>query len=108
MKLLICLWPSVPLRRQVFLRELQRTIDWYNRFRPHMTLGGRTPHEVYHQQAPANRAPRFEPRAGWLRESPCAKPQTLVKGQPGVRLDMQVAYHEGRKYLPLVTLHRAA
>jgi len=108
MKLLISLWPSVPLRRQAFLRELQLTIDWYNRFRPHMTLVGRTPHEVYHHRSPANRAPRFEPRPGWPRGSPCAKPQTLVKGQPGVRLEMQVAYHEGRKHLPLVTLHRAA
>ena len=98
----------VPYRRGQFLRELHLFADWFNRHRPHMTLGGRTPHEVYEGLPPTNRAPRFEPRPRWPRGSPCAKPQTLVKGQPGVRLELQVTYHKGRKHLPLVMLLRAA
>jgi transposase InsO family protein len=98
----------VPYRRDHFLRELVYHAHWYNRFRPHTTLGGRTPHEVYEGLGPANRAPRFEPRARWPRGSPCAAPQTLIKGRPGVRLDLSVSYYKGRKHLPIVTLTRPA
>ena len=37
----------VPLRRDRFLRELVCYQDWFNDQRPHITLGGRTPNEVY-------------------------------------------------------------
>ena len=98
----------VPYRRESFLRELVLFGDWYNNARPHTTLGGRTPNEVYHAVRPANRSPRFEPRPGWPRGSPCATPRTLIKGQPGVRLELQATFHKGRKHLPIVTLQRAA
>jgi hypothetical protein len=42
----------------------------------------------------------------WPRESPCARPQVLVKGRPGVRLEPSVAFQGGRKHLPVVTLKR--
>ena len=98
----------VPLRRQAFLRELRYLVAWYNSHRPHMTLGGRTPDEVYHRLRPMNRQPRFEPRARWPRSSPCAKPVTLVKGQPGVRLMCEITFQHRRRHLPVVTLKRAA
>jgi transposase InsO family protein len=98
----------VPLRRQAFLRELQYLAAWYNRHRPHMTLGGRTPDEVYHRLRPMNRQPRFEPRTHWPRSSPCAKPVTLVKGKPGVRLTCEITFQGKRRHLPVVTLKRAA
>ncbi len=77
------------------------------RFPAHTTLGGLTPDEVYHAKRAANRSPRFEPRPSWPRGSPSARPQTLIKGQPGVRLEVQVTYHKGRKHLPIVTLAAA-
>jgi hypothetical protein len=40
--------------------------------------------------------------------SPCAKPQTLVKGKPGVRLELAVTFEARRKHLPIVTLRRVA
>ena len=40
--------------------------------------------------------------------SPCAKPQVLVKGQPGVRLELAVTFQGGRRHLPVVTLRRVA
>jgi hypothetical protein len=99
------LLPSYSQRR--FTQEVLLFADWYNRHRPHMTLGGRTPHEVYHRLRPANRAPRFEPRPRWPRGSHCAEPQTLIKGQPGATLQTHLAFHAGRKHLPIVTIRRA-
>ncbi len=99
---------QVPYRRRDLRDELAHFSQWYNEFRPHVWLGGATPNEIYHKRRPANRLPRFEPRARWPRSSPCAAPRTLVKGQPGVRLSLDVRFHAGRKHLPIVTLKRAA
>jgi transposase InsO family protein len=98
----------VPLVQRSFQRELSLFFDWYNQDRPHMTLKGATPDEVYFNRRPACRAPRFEPRPNWPRASPCAAPQTLVKGQPGVVLEMSVDFAARRRHLPRVTLRRAA
>lgn len=43
----------IPLRRQAFFRELACLALWYNLDRPHMSLDGRTPDEVYHSCLPA-------------------------------------------------------
>jgi putative transposase len=94
----------VPYRRESFLRELKFFSSWYNGIRPHMTLKGRTPDEVYHGKRPANGLPRFEPRPRWPRGSPCARPQTLIKGRPGAEFTLQVKYLKGRRHLPLVSL----
>jgi hypothetical protein len=69
---------------------------------------GRTPQEVYDKLRAANGAPQFEPRSRWPRASPCARPQTLIKGQPGVRFELVVTHHKGRAHLPVVTLLRGA
>jgi transposase InsO family protein len=100
--------PVVPLLRRALQRELTLFLRWYNESRPHMTLAGATPDEVYYARRPACRAPRFETRAAWPRGSPCARPQTLVKGQPGVRLDLTVEFTANRRHLPRVRLTRAA
>lgn len=104
----IRLLPIVPILRRAFHRELNLFATWYNENRPHMTLHGATPDEVYFGQRPACQAPRFEPRPVWPRAAPCALPQTLVKGQPGVRLSLHVQFVAGRRHLPQVTLSRAA
>jgi putative transposase len=98
----------VSLRGAKFQQELSWYLVWYNQHRPHTTLAGRTPNEVYFQEPPANRRPRFEPRASWPRSARCALPQVLVKGQPGARIELEVACHHGRKDLPGVTVRRAA
>jgi transposase InsO family protein len=97
----------VPLRLEAFRREVALFCAWYND-RPHMTLHGATPDEVYFDRRPACRAPRFEPRAAWPRGSACAQPQALVRGQAGVPLSVQVTFVAGRRHLPRVTLTRAA
>ncbi len=85
--------PLIPLRRRVFRRQLLELVAWYNGHRPHMSLNGRTPEDVYCRQRLANRQPRFEPRPRRPRPSPCAQPVTLVKGRPGVGLEMEVIFH---------------
>jgi hypothetical protein len=42
------------------------------------------------------------------RGSPCARPQTLIKGQPGARIELTVTFEAGRRHLPVVTLRRVA
>jgi putative transposase len=98
----------VPARREAFRQELKLLIAWYNEHRPHTFLGGRTPNEVYHDLAPANKQPRIEPRPKWPRGSPCAAPRTLVAGQPGDRCELVVEFMNGHRHLPVVTLKRVA
>ena len=98
----------VPHRRRNLLRDLGSFVSWYNECRPHMTLAGKTPNEVYLRLRPANRRPRIEPRERWPRTSPCAKPITLIAGQPGDRFTLQVDFHDGKEHLPIVSLKRAA
>jgi hypothetical protein len=98
----------IPFRRRSFREELARFVEWYNQWRPHMTLDGRTPDEVYHKQHPACRYPRFEPRSRWPRRAACAQPGSPIRGKPGVALELHVDLHGGRKHLPVITLKRAA
>ena len=88
-------------------RELALISEWYNEHRPHTTLGGRTPNEVYFGRYAAHRKPRFEPRHRWPRGSPCAKPWALVRGRPGATMAMDLRFLAGRRHLPIVTLTRA-
>lgn len=98
----------VPMCRDRFRCEVLSFVEWYNEHRPHTTLAGRTPNEVYFVRRPAQRRPRIEPRPRWPRPSPCTKPQTLVAEQPGDRFEMKIDLYSRRKQLPIVTLQRAA
>ena len=98
----------VPLRRELFRRELKTYFAWYNEHRPHATLAGKTPNEAYFRLRTANERPRIEPRERWPRRTPCAAPRTLIAGQPGDRFTFQVDFHDGRRHLPIVSLRRAA
>ncbi len=70
---------------QVLCRAgLARFIEWYNEWRPHTFLHGRTPNEAYHRRHPACRYPRFEPRSRWPRGAPCAAPRVPVRGKLGL------------------------
>ncbi|MCP4038079.1 MAG: transposase [bacterium] len=92
----------VPFRLDEMRRELSSYAGWYNEHRPHMGLDGKTPCELYHGLAPASEAPRFEPRARWLRNG------KRRKGRPGVRLELALHYLDGHRHLPVVELRTAA
>jgi transposase InsO family protein len=98
----------VPLRTDAFQLELTCFSNWYNHSRPHSSLHGRTPHEVYHDMLPACQRPRYEPRARWPRSAPCASPPTPVAGHCGAHIRLDVRYHRRRNHLPIVELRRAA
>jgi transposase InsO family protein len=98
----------MPLQLKAVRRELEYYAMWYNHHRANQALGGQTPWEVYAGHRPANRRPRFEPRANWPARSPCASPQTRVRGACGTGLSLVVGYLEGRRHLPIIELRRAA
>ena len=98
----------VPLCGDTFDSELTSYASWYNHSRPHSSLSGSTPHEVYHDLSPANERPRFEPRARWPRNARCAFPQAPVDAKQGAPIRLDVRYHEDRKHLPIVGLRLAA
>ena len=98
----------VPLELTAMCRELSCYGRWYNEHRPHSALGGRTPLEVYEARAPANRAPRIEPRPRWPRGARCARPNALALEPTGARLALNVRYLDGRKHLPIIEITTAA
>ena len=94
--------------RTTFQCELDHFFRFYNEHRPHTTLSGKTPNEVYFGLKPANQRPRIEPRKRWPRRARGAPSQTLVAGQPGDRFILEVDFVNGRRHLPIVSLKRAA
>ena len=98
----------MPRRIMTPYEELNHFFAWYNACRPHTTLEGGTPNEVYFRLRPANRRPRIEPRKRWPRRAPCAGPRTLIAGRPGDRFKLEVDFHGGARQLPIVSLKRAA
>lgn len=91
-----------------FEREAGFIIDWYNECRPHDTLGGKTPNEVYFSRPPANEQRRLEPRRRWPRGVPCAKPKVGIEGEPGDPIIFEVDCHEGCRHLPVIRARRVA
>jgi hypothetical protein len=83
-------------------------IDWYNEHRPHNTLDGKTPNEVYFFRQAANQQPRYEPRERWPRGSLCARPQAEVAGEPGDPIVLEIDCLEGRRHLPIIRTRLAA
>ncbi len=98
----------VPFRKEGFRRELALFADWYNEYRPHSGLDGWTPAEVHNGMKPDSQRPRYEPRARWQRNAPCASPRASVEGNPDEAVQLEVCYQAGRRHLPFVMLNRAA
>ena len=99
---------TIPESRPEFEREVQCIVDWYNEHRPHNTLKGRTPNEVYFSRPPANEQPRHEPRERWPCGSPCATPQVDIDGAPGDPIVLEIDCLAGRRHLPIIHARRAA
>jgi len=98
----------VPMRLDAMRLEIALYVLWYNEHRPSQALSGRTPWEVYEAIPPANERRRFEPRAEWPRQSPCASPQARIRGERGAKVTLMVGFLEGRRHLPVIELRRAA
>ena len=98
----------VPEDQPQFEREVSLIINWYNECRPHDTLDGKTPNEVYFSRQAANEQSRLEPRPRWPRGSPCAKPQVGIAGAPGDPIVIELDCLEGRRHLPIIRARHAA
>jgi len=79
----------VPMRQSDMRYELGLYVAWYNELRPHQTLNGRTPQEIYDG-------------------IPIPRTQYETRGKNGVKIKLSVSYFKGRKYLPVVSLEKAA
>ena len=79
----------VPLSEDGIRREITLYINWYNQHRPHQTLGGRTPLEVYFGM-----------------EYEITRSET--RGEDAVSISLVVTRLDGRRHLPIVELKRAA
>ena len=99
---------TIPEDRSEYEREASLVMEWYNEHRPHSTLAGKTPNEVYFSRPAASEQPRHEPRERWPRGSPCAKPQVDVEGEPGDPIVLEIDCLEGRRHLPIIRARRAA
>ena len=99
---------AIPLQLQKMRAKISLYVAWYNGYRPHQALNGRTPDELRRGAVPANRRRRYEPRKRWPTEGRCAAPQASIKGERDVRLGLRVDFFEGRRHLPVVELRSAA
>ncbi|MBL7215780.1 MAG: transposase [Phycisphaerae bacterium] len=54
----------------VMRQEIACYAHWYNKHRPHQSLKGATPLEIYEGVTPANQRPRYEPRRRWPVDAP--------------------------------------
>ncbi|MDR2114967.1 MAG: integrase core domain-containing protein, partial [Planctomycetaceae bacterium] len=73
----------VPILKDDMIHETKLFFDWYNEYRPHMTLNGKTPNEVYYHRHAANAKPRIETRPKVKHSTPCAKPRMCIAGKSG-------------------------
>ena len=99
---------TIPEEQSQYEQEASLIIDWYNEHRPHATLDGKTPNEVFYSRPAANAQARFESRELWPRGSPCAKPQVDIDGAPGDPIVLEIDCLEGRRHLPMIGAQRAA
>jgi putative transposase len=88
----------VPMSLEAMRHEIDLYAAWYNTERPHMSLAGKTPREVYKGRR-AKRRP-LEPRPRW--------PHGLARRAHGAQATLKVSYLEGRRHLPVIELRGAA
>jgi len=97
----------VPLQHVAFCAPLMRFEDWYNEGRPHSSMGGATPDEVFHRRRPINRRRRFEPRPGYPATGACAAPRVPARAKIGARLELVATQFRGARHLAQVEIRQA-
>ena len=84
----------VPYNLDEFRKKLERYFNWYNCFRPHETLDGRTPMEAYNQvSVPNNQKLKLDTRG---------------KEKEGISVRQEIAFLDGDRLLPVVSLKTAS
>jgi putative transposase len=96
----------VPLSKNEMAHETKLFFSWYNEYRPHMTLSGKTPNEVYYNRRAANSKPRIETRPLAKHQTPCASPRMCIAGRAGAKVKVRLDFLEGRLHLPIIKVER--
>jgi len=99
---------TIPYASDHMRSEMTVFIQWYNAFRPHESLEGATPLELYENHSPASKMPRYEPRKRWPRKASCAHPVVPVKGECGSKLELIISFMDDHGKLPVIKLREAA
>jgi hypothetical protein len=97
----------VPLAEKAFGRELDDYLAWYNAERPHTRLGA-APRTRSISIGSRHAASRGTSRASTASAITLRRRASSIRGTPGARLELSVAYFRGRKHLPIVTIRRVA
>jgi hypothetical protein len=79
----------VPLNMDKLRHEISLYITWYNQFRSHEYLKGRTPQEVYSNVPPGEK-------------TDFTRPSKIPE------FDVKISFLEGRKHLPIIELQKVA
>jgi len=87
----------IPLRMDAMRQEIACYAHWYNEHRPHQSLNGATPLEIYEGATPANQQPRCEPRRQWPSDAPCAAPYAPPKPEQGKHLTLVIRFADRQK-----------
>jgi transposase InsO family protein len=96
----------VPISRGEMIRETRLFFEWYNVHRPHMSLDGKTPNEVYFNLRAANAKPRIETRPLAKHSTPCAATRMCIAGRAGAKVKVRLEFLEGRRHLPIIKIER--
>ncbi|GHT46469.1 hypothetical protein FACS189454_07650 [Planctomycetales bacterium] len=86
--------------------ETELFFSWYNEYRPHMTLLGKNPNEVYFHHRAANAKPRIETRSKVKHSTPCAKPRMCTSGKAGTKVKVRLEFLDARLHLPIIKVER--
>jgi len=93
-----------PLRMDQMQERVTVVCNWYNEHRPHDTLNGATPFKICESQTPANLKPQYEPQKIWPKTSGYAASVVPIKGKRGVQLELQDAFMDEERKVPVVSL----
>ena len=95
----------VPFRLMDFRKELSCYVGWYNEFRPHQGLDGRTPQEVYDGADPPDIGTEMLELNTKVAKN--AKRKILHNAELSP-LELHVSHFKGKRHLPIVQLRKAA
>ncbi|MDR2439672.1 MAG: hypothetical protein LBE12_09940 [Planctomycetaceae bacterium] len=96
----------IPISKDDMIHETKLFFDWYNEYRPHTTLNGKTPNEVYYHRHAANAKPRIETRPKVKHSTLCAKPRMCIADKIGTKIKLRLEFLEGQLYLPLIRIEQ--
>jgi hypothetical protein len=71
-----------------------------------MSLGGKTPNEVFYKRRAANAKPRIETRPLAKHSTPCSAPRMCIAGRSGTKVNVRLEFLEGRLHLPIIKVER--